>query len=122
MNDEELEALRREMQRRLDYSGYIDDKSEDEYAREGARTVIALIDEMKGREQEAGGQERERILRWLRVAYQWSAPYCSLADAIERREYEQPYSPPLGLVDDRPAMTAEQYDEKRRRVLRKKER
>jgi IS5 family transposase len=54
--------------------------------------------------------ERDRILRWLRVAYQWNANARSFADAIERREYDQPYSPPPGDEDGRPAMTGEEYD------------
>lgn len=54
--------------------------------------------------------ERDRILRWLRVAYQWNANARSFADAIERREYDQLYSPPPGEEDGRPAMTGEEYD------------
>jgi hypothetical protein len=56
------------------------------------------------------GSDRSRILRWLRVALQWNSNARSFADAIERGDYDAPYTHPGGEIDGRTAMTGEEYD------------
>lgn len=56
-------------------------------------------------------QERDRILRWLRVAYQLNRNAQAFADGIQRREHEMPYDAPTGVeVDGSPPMSGAEYD------------